>query len=135
MFFWKLMVAAHVFLYRITKGRLGSSMRGFKVLLLTTVGRKSGRKHTVPLGYFMNGDAYVVTASNGGLNRHPAWYLNLTSNSQAEIRVKDKVLNVHAETAAGEYRQRLWEQLLREAPAYGQYEKITREIPMVVLRA
>jgi F420H(2)-dependent quinone reductase len=129
------MVAAHVLLYRMSAGRLGSSRHGFKVLLLTTVGRKTGIKHTVPLGYIMDGDAYVVIGLNGGLEHHPAWYLNLGTNSQAEIQVKDKLLTVHAETAVGEYRQRLWEQLIREAPAYKEYEKTTREIPVVVLRA
>ena len=83
----------------------------------------------------MDKDAYVIIGSNGGLEHHPAWFLNLGTNSQAEIQVKDKVMSVHAETAQGEYRQQLWQQLLREAPSYGAYEnKTIRELPLVVLR-
>jgi deazaflavin-dependent oxidoreductase (nitroreductase family) len=134
MFLWKLFMGLHVLLYRLTKGRFGGNFRGFKILLLTTVGRKTGLKRIVPLGYIMDGDAYVIIASNAGKESHPAWYLNLNTNSQAEIQVGDKVMTVHAETAAGEYRTKLWEQLLREAPAYGDY-KTRREIPLVVLRA
>jgi F420H(2)-dependent quinone reductase len=136
MLIWKLMVAVHVFLYRVTGGRFGSSMRGFNVLLLTTLGRKTAQKRTSPLGYIKDGDAYVIIASNAGLDKHPAWYHNIRSNPQVEIQVRDKTLSVKAETATGDYRKRLWEQLLREAPAYGDYEKQTeREIPLVVLRA
>jgi F420H(2)-dependent quinone reductase len=133
MFLWRLFMGLHVLLYRLTKGGFGATFRDFNVLLLTTVGRKSGEKRTVPLGYIRDGDAYVIIASNAGAERHPAWYLNLNSNSEVEIQVKDKVMTVHAETAAGEYRQKLWEQLLREAPSYGDY-KPKREIPLVVLR-
>ena len=109
-------------------------MRGFNVLLLTTVGRKSGQERSSPLGYIKDGDAYVIIASNAGLDKHPAWYYNLSANPQVKIQVRDKVLQVKAETATGDYRQRLWEQLLREAPSYRNY-KPKREIPLVVLRA
>jgi deazaflavin-dependent oxidoreductase (nitroreductase family) len=135
MFLWKLSTALYVWLYRMTKGRLGGSMADFNVLLLTTTGRKTGLKHTVPLGYVMDKDAYVVVGSNGGKENHPAWFLNLGTNSQAEIQVKDKMMTVHAETAQGEYRQQLWEQVKREAPSYRNYEgKTKRELPIVVLR-
>lgn len=134
MFLWKLFMGLHVFLYRLTKGGIGAKFRDFNVLLLTTTGRKTGLKHTVPLGYIQDGDAYVIVASNAGKETHPAWYLNLNTNSQAEIQVGDKLMTVHAETAAGDYRKKLWEQLLREAPSYGDY-KTKREIPLVVLRS
>jgi deazaflavin-dependent oxidoreductase (nitroreductase family) len=135
MFLWKLSTALYVWLYRLTKGRLGGSMADFNVLLLTTIGRKTGLKHTVPLGYVMDKDAYVVVGLNSGKENHPAWFLNLGTNSQAEIQVKDKVMTIHAETAKGEYRQQLWEQVKREAPSYRNYEgKTKRELPIVVLR-
>jgi hypothetical protein len=58
---FKLMMAIHIFLYRLTSGRFGGKMRDFKVLLLTTTGRKSGQKRTTPLGYFDYDGGYVIT--------------------------------------------------------------------------
>ncbi len=73
-------MAIDVWIYRHSGGKLGGNMRGFKVLLLTTTGRKSGKAHTVPLGCFDHKAGYVVVASNAGLPTHPAWYYNLKSN-------------------------------------------------------
>lgn len=104
------------------------------MLLLTTVGRKTGKARTRPLGYFMDGDHYVVVASNAGLDHHPAWYGNLAANPGATVQVMDRRIRVRAETADPAERRRLWAELMRIAPAYGNYEKRTdREIPLVVL--
>jgi F420H(2)-dependent quinone reductase len=70
-FLTNLFIAIHVGLYRLSKGRLGGTMRGFKVLLLTTIGRKSGRERTVPLGSFNRQGGYLVVASNSGAPNHP----------------------------------------------------------------
>ena len=131
---WKAFTGFHVFLYRISGGRFGSQMRGFGVLLLTTTGRKTGKRRTMPLGYIRDGDSYVVIASNGGLDRHPAWYFNLQQNPNVQIQVRERTLDVKAETAQGDHRQRLWSQVLAEAPGYADYQtRTTREIPLVIL--
>lgn len=110
-------------------------MRGFKVLLLTTTGRKSGRLHTVSLGLFEQPDGYVIVASNNGLSTHPAWYHNLKSNPQATVQILDKVIPVTAEVLAGEARAQAWQQVITTAPLYADYEKqAAREIPLVFLR-
>jgi deazaflavin-dependent oxidoreductase (nitroreductase family) len=125
----------HVFLYRLTGGRLGSAVRGFHILLLTTTGRKSGKQRTTPLGYFEYDDGYVITASNAGLDRHPGWFYNLKSNPRVEVQIKDAKKEAVAEQAEGELRGLLWEQLIEHAPGYADYENsTTREIPMVILR-
>jgi deazaflavin-dependent oxidoreductase (nitroreductase family) len=125
----------HVFLYRLTNGRLGGEIMGLPLLLLTTTGRKSGKERTVPLAYLKDGANYVITASNAGLPTHPAWFWNLTSNPQATIQVKDVRQAVVAEEAGPEERSRLWAQLIEVAPGYANYQKSTpREIPMVILR-
>ncbi len=64
-FLFKGWMAFHVWIYRLSGGKIGGSM-GTKVLLLTTTGRKSGQAHTVPLGCFDHKDGYVIVASNGG---------------------------------------------------------------------
>lgn len=133
---FKLMMATHVFLYRLTGGRLGGTMRDFKVLLLTTTGRKSGKRRTTPLGYIAHDGSYVIAASNAGLAHHPSWYYNLKSNPQITMQVKDRVTTAVAEEAGGELRNQLWAQLIEQAPSYADYEKrTTRKIPLVILRA
>jgi deazaflavin-dependent oxidoreductase (nitroreductase family) len=132
---FKLFMAIQVWLYKLSKGKLGGSMRGFTVLLLTTIGRKSGKTRTLPLGLFDWPGGYLVVASNGGQPRHPSWYLNLMSHPQATVQVLDKVVPVTAEVLTGEIRAQAWQQVITSAPAYAAYEKkTTRLIPLVLLR-
>ena len=131
---FKLITRIHVFLYQLTGGKIGSDMRGFKVLLLTTTGRKSGKKRTTPLAYFEYDGGYTVTASNGGLPNNPAWFYNLRSNPQAAIQVKDAKMAAVAKQAEGDLRSQLWNQLVEQSPVFADYEKsTTREIPMLIL--
>ena len=130
----KAMVSVGVFLYRLTGGGIGGRVQSLPVLLLTTTGRTSGKTRTVPLGYLRDGSAYVITASYGGLPRHPAWFFNLQSHPQATIQVKKVQIPVTAEVANPEKRRELWARLIEVAPGYANYEKRTsREIPMVIL--
>jgi deazaflavin-dependent oxidoreductase (nitroreductase family) len=132
---FKIITRIHVFLYRLSGGRFGSEMRGFQVLLLITVGRKSGKHRTTPLGFFQDNDNYVIIGSNGGLDYHPAWYYNLKSNPTASIQFKNKQMMALAEVAEAEDRRRLWLELMTVAPGYADYQKRTsREIPLVVLK-
>jgi deazaflavin-dependent oxidoreductase (nitroreductase family) len=127
--------AMHLFLYRVTGGLIGSRVPGAPVLLLTTTGRKSGRKRVRPLPYREHDGAYVVIGSNGGNANHANWYLNLRSQPEAEVEIKGKHIAVRAEVASGEERQRLWEDALSWYPGYEGYQKdTTREIPVVILR-
>jgi F420H(2)-dependent quinone reductase len=130
----KAMVSVGVFLYRLTGGGIGGRVQSLPVLLLTTTGRKSGKKRTVPLGFLRDGSAYVIIASYGGLPRNPAWFLNLESEPSATIQVKRQHIRVKAETANPEKRHELWARLMEVAPGYGRYQKrTTREIPLVIL--
>jgi len=128
-------MAIYVSLYRLTGGRFGGKVQGLPVLLLTTIGRKTGKKRTTPLGYFENDGYYVVTASNAGFNTHPAWFYNLKSHPKVEFQIGNKQLTGMAEPATSALRQQLWDELVKRAPGYGAYEKrTTREIPVVRLR-
>jgi len=127
-------VSVSVFLYRLTGGGMGGRMQSMPVLLLTTTGRKSGKKRTVPLGFLRDGTAYVIIASFGGQPRNPAWFLNLQSHPEATIQVKKRQMQVKAETANPEKRRELWARLMEVSPGYANYQKrTTREIPMVIL--
>lgn len=130
----KALMSSNVFLYRLTRGALGSRMGGQNVLLLHTTGRKSGKAYTTPTNYFRDGENYILVASNWGRENHPAWYFNLMHQKTAAIQVKNQTLKVSVSQAAGEEYQRLWQWVTNLNPYYVRYQKQTkREIPVVVL--
>ncbi len=131
----KTVSAMHEFWYRLTGGLLGGSVMGRPMLLLTTTGRKTGTRRTTPLLYLEDGDNLVVIASNGGHPRHPAWWLNLEQNPQAEVQIRGAKKPVRAEEATGEARERLWRAVVEVYSGYEGYQKSTkRQIPVVILR-
>jgi len=136
MIFFKLFLLIQITIFRLTNGRLMASMRGMPVLLLNTVGRKTGKKRTTPLMYVKDGDDFIITASNNGRDHHPGWFYNLKECPQVTIEVPDRKLLVNASVATKEESARLWPILISEAPFFDKYRKGTsRNIPMVVLRA
>ena len=125
----------HSVLYRISNGRIGGTLANSPVLLLTTTGRRSGKKRTVPLLYLPDGHNFVLVASNGGAVRHPNWWLNLQTTPEAWILIKDSRRRVKAEQAPAAEKQRLWPRLVAMYPGYKRYQEITdRDIPVVILR-
>jgi deazaflavin-dependent oxidoreductase (nitroreductase family) len=135
--FFKALAKVHVALYRLTGGRIGSRFKGrVPILLLTTTGRKTGKRRTAPLLYVRDGDSYAVVASAGGARQHPGWYLNLTSNPDVEVQVKGARLPARAETAGDADRARLWPRFTAVWPQYDDYQaKTSRRIPVVILRS
>lgn len=131
----RLISGTHEFWYRISGGLIGGRVGDLPILLLTTTGRKSGRKRTMPLVYLADGDNMVVIASNGGADQHPGWWLNLRENPQAEVQVGTETKEIVAEKATGKERERLWDQVVEMYHGYDEYSRMTeREIPVVVLR-
>jgi len=106
----------HVFLYRYTKGKIGGKLGNNPILLLNTVGRKSGKAYTTPLVCVRDGATYVVIASNGGADRHPGWYYNLRAQEETVIEVMGKIITVTAEEMTGGERDRLWQQIVVDHP-------------------
>ena len=104
-------------------------------LLLTTTGRKSGRKYIFPLFYGKVGNSYFIVASKGGAPDHPGWYKNLLAHPEAEIMVGTQKLKVRARTASAAERGALWNQAVVFWPPYDDYQQkaADREIPIVVL--
>ncbi len=130
----KLFQRANTALYRLSGGKLGGTMRGAKVLLLTATGRKSGKPHTTPLIYLRDGNDYAVVASKGGWPTHPLWYLNLQANPRAQMQVGRDVHPVTARTATPEERARLWPRLVEIYADYANYQSWSdRVIPVVIL--
>jgi len=131
----KFFMALFVSLYRRTGGKLFGQMGGFKLLLLTVTGRKTGQPHTAPLGFFPWPGGYLIVASNGGQPANPQWYFNLKKQPQVNVQIMDQVLSATAETLTGADRAAAWQAITTTAPNYAAYEKkTTREIPVVLLR-
>ena len=127
--------AVHEFWYRLTGGLVGGRVGRAPVLLLTTTGRKSGRRRTTPLLYVQDGRDLVIIASNGGSDRHPGWWVNLRHDPRAEVQLGRERLSMRAEKAGAEEKGRLWPRITEMYPQYDGYQRRTkREIPVVILR-
>ncbi len=124
----------HVLAYKLSRGRIGKKSMGAPVALVEHVGRKSGKKRTHPLIATADGDNIVVIASKGGVEKHPAWYLNLMANPETNAWWEGKKRRVRAREAEGEERERLWAQMVEAYRPYKSYQRRTeRRIPVVVL--
>jgi F420H(2)-dependent quinone reductase len=130
-----LMTHAHSFLFRVSRGRIGRSIRGAPVLVLETRGRKSGKLRSVPLLYVTDDGDWIVMASSGGDPRHPAWYLNLEAEPRATVITESGRRDALAMMTEGEERARLFADLVGIYPSFASYrERTTRELPVVRLR-
>ncbi|WP_166355336.1 nitroreductase family deazaflavin-dependent oxidoreductase [Phytoactinopolyspora limicola] len=126
----------HSWLYRLTGGRVGRRLVNNDMLLLTTRGRTTGKPHTVPLLYLLDGDTPVVIASWGGRPEHPEWFKNLQVEPSALVQVRSKVWRVRARVADADERAAWWPRVLAAYHGYRTYELNTdRVIPVVFLEA
>jgi deazaflavin-dependent oxidoreductase (nitroreductase family) len=125
----------HVERYRQTDGEEGHEWRpGVYTLILTTTGRRSGEPRPTPLIYGTHDGAYLVVASKGGSDEPPAWYRNLSENSDVEVQVVGDRFRARARTAGADEKPALWRTMAEIWPAYDEYQQRTdRDIPVVVL--
>ncbi|MFD4905299.1 nitroreductase/quinone reductase family protein [Kitasatospora purpeofusca] len=120
--------------FRARGGRVGGPFEGGDLLLLTTVGERSGREHTVPLGFVRTDGLLLVVASAAGAPEHPQWYRNLLARPLVRVELGTEVFDATAVPAEGDRRERLFEAVVRSAPGYGDYQRHTaRLLPVVVL--
>ncbi|MBI5030523.1 MAG: nitroreductase family deazaflavin-dependent oxidoreductase [Chloroflexi bacterium] len=130
----KVFAKANASLIKKTNGRLGTQLTKQSVLVLHTVGRKSGKAYATPLSYYLDGENYLIVASNWGKEESPEWFRNLMHHPRTTIQVKDKTFEVEARQAEdGEY-QHLWQVVTRKNSQFLEYQKgLTRRIPVVIL--
>jgi len=120
--------------FRTNEGRVGGNFAGAPLLLLTTTGARSGKRHTTPVMYLPSEGRYVVFASKAGAPTNPDWYHNLTVTPQATVEVGSETFDVEAVEVTGEERDRLYRQQAELYPGFADYEqKTTRVIPVVAL--
>ena len=124
----------HRHVYRLTGGRIGRRLVDNDMLILTTTGRRSGRRHQVPLLYLQDAEILVVIASFGGRPRYPDWYLNLVAQPEAEVQIKGGRHAVTARMASTQERSVWWPRIVEAYEGYSQYQSRTdRIIPVVFL--
>jgi deazaflavin-dependent oxidoreductase (nitroreductase family) len=115
----------------------GGKAKGWEdnpLLLLTTIGARSGQPHTIPLSYMTDGDHIVVFAAAAGAPSHPAWYRNLVAHPEVTVELGRERWQTRAVAASGQERARLFSQRVKEAPFVGEVQRTTgREIPVVIL--
>ncbi|HEY3992207.1 MAG TPA: nitroreductase family deazaflavin-dependent oxidoreductase [Ktedonobacteraceae bacterium] len=120
--------------FRATGGKPGGQMDGAYVLLLMTIGAKSGQRRTNPLIYLPYNDSFVIFASKGGSPTHPDWYHNLIAHPQATVEVGTETFEVTARVATGELRDQLYAMQAKAAPQFADYgAKTARQIPVIIL--
>lgn len=121
--------------FRANGGKVGGNFDGAPLLLLHTVGARSGVERTNPMMYQDLGDGRVaVFASKAGADTHPAWYHNLRANPDVTAEIGTETRSFTARTADAAERAPIWERQKSEYPGFAGYEAATsREIPVVVL--
>ena len=120
--------------FRTEGGRVGGNFEGVPLLILHTIGARSGEARENPLVYLPIDGVFVVFASGGGAPRHPDWYHNLVALPQAAVEVGTDVVEVIARVAEGDERERYWDLQKRTIPAFEEHElKTERKIPVIVL--
>ena len=113
---------------------MGAKIVGLPVLLLHTVGCKTGQPRTNPLCFVRQGNAFVVVGSNGGADEHPGWAMNLAAHKQAWIEVRGKRIEVKAGELAGEEAEQLYQRFVKAYAGYANYRRRTkRKIPVIAL--
>ena len=132
--FWERFTDLHTVVYKLSRGRISGRAMGAPVLLVESVGRKSGKRRTHPLICSEEGDDLIVVASKGGIDRHPAWYLNLKANPETTAWWRGKKRRVRARDADERERERLWPKMVEVYRPYASYQRRTeRQIPIVIL--
>lgn len=130
----KLMTTSHILSYRLSQGTVGGLIAGVPNLLLTTVGRKSGRRYTTPLFFLNHKKAFAVVASFGGSPTDPQWWKNMKHSGHAWVQVGPKRFEVRPEEVGPELKQELWEAFCQFYPGYNTYQQRTeRVIPIILL--
>ena len=120
--------------FRANAGRVGGNWEGRDLLLLTTTGRKSGRKHTTPMVFTRDGDRLLVYASKAGAPEHPDWYLNLVADPRVVVEAGPERYDAIATPLEGEERDRQFAAQAARVPTFAEYQdKTSRVIPVVAL--
>ncbi len=135
--FWRVINAGSALnarLFQLSRGRVGATLKGARIVLLHHSGARTGKHRVSPVMGMLDGDRVVIVASKGGVDSNPAWYHNLVAHPDTVVEVGAERRNVHAHVADAGERDQLWPKLVEFFPDFGEYATYTdRLIPVVVL--
>ncbi|MCG3170402.1 MAG: Deazaflavin-dependent nitroreductase [Pseudomonadales bacterium] len=124
-----------VLVYELSGGRLWNTFLGGQVAILTTTGRKSGKRRKVPLLYIEDGERVVMAASKGGMSVAPVWFRNIESNPRVRIQIGNRARDMQARIASEAEERTYWPRLEAMYPGFAEYRarcEGVRHIPVVV---
>jgi deazaflavin-dependent oxidoreductase (nitroreductase family) len=134
-FFLKVFMALNTFVIRLSRGQIGSQLGSQTILLLHSMGRRSGRHFVTPIAYFFTDGFYILIGSNWGKAQNAAWFYNLMAQPRTIIEVKGRKIPVEASQAQGTDYDRLWKYATEHHPPYLHYKEMTsRHIPIIMLK-
>lgn len=129
----KAMTRAHVFLHRLSGGRLFNELAGDEVCFVTMTGAKSGKTLTIPLMYVPHQDGVLLVASQGGAPKNPVWFGNLVKHPDIEVNHRGTRMQLRARQARPEEKAALWPICDQHYAPYAEYRtRTTRDIPIFV---
>ena len=120
--------------FRANSGKVGGNFANSTLLILHTVGAKSGNEHVNPAAYIKDGDRLVIIASKAGAPTNPDWYYNIRAHPLVTVEVGTEQFQAQAEIVSEPERTRLYSKMVEVAPGFAEYEKkTTRVIPVIAL--
>jgi deazaflavin-dependent oxidoreductase (nitroreductase family) len=120
--------------FRANHGQVGGGFAGAPLLLLHTVGARSGTPRINPMMYLPDRGRYLVFASKAGSDRNPDWYHNLLAHPDTQVEVGDEIHTVHAVVLQGDERDAAFAEQARRYPGFAGYQRKTeRIIPVIAL--
>ncbi len=136
---WQWFTKAHRAVYKATGGRLGANLMGIPMVLMHTIGAKSGQLRSAPVACYPHPDGLLTLASNNGGPKAPAWWFNIKANPEIEVQYRRERRRVRAEEISEEERQKYWDAMAAINPRINQYwsqaqAEHGRRIPVVLLR-
>jgi len=131
---WKWFGKAHAALYRLSAGRIGARLGGIDMVLVETVGRKTGIVRWLPIACYPYGDSVLVVASNNGLPKDPLWCLNIRAAERVQVRLGRDLYWAKARELQGEEREAAWPDIIKINPRQKHYAKVAgRVLPVIFL--
>jgi deazaflavin-dependent oxidoreductase (nitroreductase family) len=120
--------------FRANNGKLGGRWEGSSLVLVNTIGAKSGQVRTIPLAYLQQGERIYIVGSAAGSAKHPDWYHNLIANPDITWELGEEPIEGNASLLEGEERTRAWHDIVAALPFFGNYQdQVEREIPVFAL--
>jgi deazaflavin-dependent oxidoreductase (nitroreductase family) len=120
--------------FRANAGKVGGPFLGKTLLILHTIGAKSGQQHINPVAYITDDERFVIIASKGGAPTNPDWYYNILANPRVTVEVGTEQFTARASISIEPERTRLFAKMVDMMPGFADYQKkTTRIIPVIIL--